>query len=277
VVGRPNVGKSTLVNTIVGEKVTITSSKPGTTRRAIRGVLHAEQSQAVLVDTPGLHKPRSVLGERLNENVGSALADTDVVVALVDARSPVGPGDRRVLESALAARGTSGLLVAVNKIDVASRSEVVERLVEANEAAPSSEVFAISGTTGEGVDALVETFFSLLPEGPPYFPEGTSSDLTESFRVAEMVREALLSRVEDELPHSIACRVTDWEWPYIRLEILVERESQKGIVIGRGGSVLKEVGSAVRQELPVGTYLDLKVRVEPRWQQRRDAIERLGY
>jgi GTP-binding protein Era len=277
VVGRPNVGKSTLVNKMVGTKVTITSPRPGTTRRAVRGVLHTPGVQAVFVDTPGLHKPRSVLGERLNEHVGAALSDVDVVLVIIDASAKMGPGDRRVLEVSLQERAPAEVIVVVNKVDLAPRKAVLERLIQANEAAPESEVFPVSAATGEGVAALVESVTALLPVGPPYFPEGTLSDVAETFWVAELVREALLAHVEDELPHSIACRVTEWEWPYIRVEILVERESQKGIVIGAGGALLKQAGTAVRKELPEGTYLELRVRVEPRWQQRRDTIERLGY
>lgn len=277
VVGRPNVGKSTLVNNMVGSKVTITSPRPGTTRRAVRGVLHAPGIQAIFVDTPGLHKPRSVLGERLNEHVGSALTDVDAVLVVLDATASVGPGDRRVLETSLDSREAKEVLAVVNKIDLAPRRSVVERLVQASKVAPESEIFPVSAVTGEGMGALLEAVTALLPEGPAYFPEGTASDVAESFWVAELVREALLAHVEDELPHSIACRVTEWEGPYIRVEILVERESQKGIVIGAGGVLLKQVGTAVRKELPEGTYLELRARVEPRWQQRRDTIERLGY
>jgi GTP-binding protein Era len=277
VVGRPNVGKSTLVNSIVGTKVTITSPRPSTTRRAVRAVLHRPGIQAVFVDTPGLHKPRSALGERLNEHVGSALSDVDLVIVVLDATARVGPGDRRVLESALDARAPEEVLVVVNKIDVAPRASVVERLVQASEAAGGSEIFPVSAATGKGVDPLVSAVIALLPEGPAYFPEGTLSDVAESVWVAEMVREALLARVDDELPHSIACRVTEWDWPHIKVEILVERDSQKGIVIGAGGSLLKHVGTTVRKALPEGAFLELRVNVEPRWQHRRDAIERLGY
>jgi GTP-binding protein Era len=277
VVGRPNVGKSTLVNSIVGTKVTIVSPRPSTTRRAVRAVLHRPGIQAVFVDTPGLHKPRSALGERLNEHVGSALADVDIAIVVLDATARVGPGDRRVLASALEARDPSQVLVVVNKIDVASRASVVERLVQASEAAGASEIYPVSAATGKGVDSLVSAVTAMLPEGPEYFPEGTLSDVAESVWVAEMVREALLAHVDDELPHSIACRVTDWDWPHIRVEILVERDSQKGIVIGAGGSLLKEVGTTVRKALPEGAFLELRVSVEPRWQFRRDAIERLGY
>jgi len=277
VVGRPNVGKSTLINAIIGEHVTITSPRPGTTRRAVRGVLHTEGAQAVFVDTPGLHKPRTALGERMNEHVGSALSDVDAVIAVVDAKAAVGPGDRRVIESALSGRDPSSVLIVVNKTDASSRPDIVERLLQVNKAAAECEIFPLSARTGVGVDTLVAAVLALLPEGPPYFPPERKSDIAETFWVAEMVREALLARVQDELPHSIATRVTEWELPYIKVEILVERESQKAIVIGKGGTVLKDVGIEVRKALAEGTYLELRVSVEPRWQQRPDAIERLGY
>lgn len=310
VVGRPNVGKSTLVNGMLGQKVAITSPRPNTTRRAVRGVLHRPGVQAVFVDTPGLHRPRTALGERLNEHVGDALGDVDVVLCVLDATEALGPGDRMVLERAAAALqrpqapGTrcelAGLIVVVNKVDAARPPQVLERLQEASAvlegAAPPNpdgpqggpcpasgvtdrgvEYFPVSALAGQGVDHVVEAVLSRLPEGPPYFPERMVSDQAEAFWVAELVREQLLARVRDELPHAIACQVTEWEWPRIRVEIVVERQSQKAIVIGRGGDVLKEVGTAVRAQLPPGAFLELHVRVEPRWQQRPDAIERLGY
>ncbi len=288
VVGRPNVGKSTLVNLLLGTKVTITSPRPNTTRRAVRGVLHRPGLQAVLVDTPGLHRPRSALGKRLNEHVEEALGDIDVVVAMIDATAPVGPGDRLVLERAGASfegRDLRGLLVVVNKIDRASRAQVLAQLSAAHDALEegrkgSSEVaeyFPVSATTGRGIDALLAAVLERLPEGPPYFPEDMLSDVPEMFWVAELVREQLLAKVRDELPHSIACRVTEWEWPRVRIEILVERESQKAIVIGRGGEVLKEVGTEVRKQLPPGAFVELHVSVEKRWQDRPEEIERLGY
>ncbi|HAM01942.1 MAG TPA: GTPase Era [Acidimicrobiaceae bacterium] len=300
VVGRPNVGKSTLVNRILGQKVTITSSRPNTTRRSVRGVLHGAGSQAVFVDTPGLHRPKTELGRRLNERVGDALEDVDVVLAVLDATEPVGPGDRMVLSRAVAGRasardqvpggddgpragpaGPPPVLVAVNKVDRASPAQVLERLAEASDvvgsAGADAEYFPVSATTGEGVGALVAAVLDLLPPGPRYFPVGMVSDMPEHFWVAELVREQLLARVHEELPHAIACRVTEWEWPRIRVDIVVERESQKGIVIGRAGAVLKDVGTAVRAQLPPGAFLELHVRVDKHWQQRSDVIERLGY
>ena len=286
VVGRPNVGKSTLVNRMVDIKVTITSPRPNTTRRSVRGVLHRPGLQAVFVDTPGLHKPRSALGARLNEHVAGALDDVDVIVPVLDATAAVGPGDRLVLGRAAALRSAEGspaLFLVVNKVDAASRSDVLvhldaaRRVLEEHGRAAEAEYFPVSAATGDGVDALRDTVLACLPAGPPYFPEGMVSDVEEAFWVAELVREQLLARVREELPHSIACRVTEWEWPRVRVEIVVERESQKPMVIGAGGSVLKEAGRAVRAQLPAGAFLELHVRVEPRWQQRPDAIERLGY
>ncbi|HMK62669.1 MAG TPA: GTPase, partial [Acidimicrobiales bacterium] len=221
VVGRPNVGKSTLVNRILGQKVTITSPRPNTTRRALRGVLHRPECQAVFVDTPGLHRPRTALGQRLNEHVGHALDDVDVVVAVLDATEPVGPGDRLVLmracdacrrpEGAGTAGELAGLLVAVNKVDRATRAQVLERLAEASavlEGGPSTEAgtdtdgatpgdsvdrgveyLPVSAATGQGVDQLLDAVLARLPQGPPYFPEDTVSDQPEAFRVAELVRE----------------------------------------------------------------------------------------
>jgi len=277
VVGRPNVGKSTLVNKMVGSKVTITSPRPNTTRRTVRGILQRPDTQVVFVDTPGLHKPRTKLGERLNEHVGSALEDVDLVMPIIDATARIGPGDRRVLESSMRGRDPGSVLIVVNKIDTASKRDTIQQLLKASEFSSESEIFPVCAITGQGVESLVNAVLDRLPEGPPYFPEGTHSDVAETFWVAEIVREALLERVVDELPNSIACRVTEWEFPYIKVEILVERESQKGIVIGQGGLLLKEVGMAVRKQLPEGAYLELRVNVEPRWQQRPDAIERLGY
>jgi GTP-binding protein Era len=309
VVGRPNVGKSTLVNTMVGTKVSIVSPRPNTTRSQIRGVLNRPDAQVVFVDTPGLHKPRTALGERMNESATSSLDDVDLVVAMVEATGAVGPGDRMVLaQSARRIRamaratafdskaeppdgeggGSPTLVVVVNKIDRVGGDGVLTHLnavadviagidEDAGGAPVPVEYFPVSATSGEGVDALVDAVVSRMPEGPQYYPDGMVTDVAEAFWVADLVREELLHRVQDELPHSIACRVTEWEWPRVRCEILVERDSQKGIVIGKGGLTLKEVGTAVRQQMPPGAYLELFVRVEKRWQHREDALDRLGF
>jgi GTPase len=270
-VGRPNVGKSTLLNRILGHKVAIVSDKPQTTRHRIQGVLNRDDAQVVFVDTPGIHKPRTPLGERLNVAAESTIGDMDVVVFVIDATQPLGRGDRWV-----AARVPHDAVVVVNKVDVARPQEVLAQLAAAAEL-DLSEYFPVSAHTGEGVDVLVEHLVARLPEGPRYYPEGTVTDVPEAFWVAELVREQLLAVARDELPHSIATRVTEWEWPRIRCEILVERESQKGIVIGHRGSVLKAVGTAVRAQLPEGAYLDLHVKVDKDWQRHASALDRLGF
>jgi GTP-binding protein Era len=317
VVGRPNVGKSTLVNAMVGTKVAITSSRPNTTRHRILGVLHdpAADAQVVFVDTPGIHRPRSTLGSRLNETATDALNDVDVIMVIVDGTAAIGPGDRTVLErsvrqvqrvTAAAARSRKadeidpddeddpdqevdlppGLIVVVNKVDKANNAQVMERLIQAKAAvdaltAPVEladvEYFPVSARTGKGVDGLTAYLIARLPEGPPFFPDDVVTDTPEALWVAELVREQLLAKTRDELPHAITCRVTEWEWPHIRVEIIVERDSQKAIVIGKGGEVLKAVGIAVREELPEGTYLDLHVKVERHWQNRDEMLNRLGY
>jgi GTP-binding protein Era len=302
VVGRPNVGKSTLVNKMVGTKVAITSSRPNTTRHRILGVLHDEaaETQVVFVDTPGIHRPRSALGTRLNETATDALHDVDVILAVVDATAAIGPGDRTVIDrsvrhvqrvAATAAKDgggegeteVPGLVVVVNKIDRAPSGRVLERLNQAKAAVdalgdlPEVEYFPVSGRTGKGVDALLAYLVDRLPEGPPFFPPDVITDTPEALWVAELVREQLLAKTRDELPHAITCRVTEWEGSHIRVEIIVERDSQKAIVIGKGGEVLKAVGIAARESLPEGTYLDLHVKVEKRWQNREEMLDRLGY
>jgi GTP-binding protein Era len=272
-VGRPNVGKSTLLNRILGTKVSIVSDKPQTTRTQVRGVLNVEdpEAQVVFVDTPGIHKPRTLLGERLNDTAAQAVGDVDVVVFMIDATAPLGKGDRWVAE-----RVPADSLLVVNKVDAASRDEVVQQLSAAGELG-FSDYFPVSAKTGDGVGPLVEAIVGRLPEGPQYYPDDMVTDVPEAFWVAELVREQLLAVAREELPHSIAARVTEWEWPRIRCEVLVERESQKGIVIGKGGTVLKQVGIAVREQLPPGAYLELFVKVDKDWQRRPKALERLGY
>jgi len=271
IVGRPNVGKSTLLNRILGRKVAIVSDKPQTTRHRIQGVLTRPDVQIVFVDTPGIHKPRTPLGERLNVTAQSAIPDVDVVVFMIDATQPMGRGDRWVAE-----RVPKDAVLVVNKIDAVKPEQVLRQLAAAAEL-ELSEYFPVSAKTGEGVGELVEHLVSRMPEGPQYFPPDMVTDVPEAFWVAELVREQLLAVTREELPHSIATRVTEWEWPYIRCEILVERESQKGIVIGRKGSVLKQVGMRVREQLPPGAYLDLHVKVDKDWQRRPAALDRLGF
>ncbi len=232
-VGRPNVGKSTLLNRILGTKVSIMSDKVQTTRRPVRGILNRPEAQVVFVDTPGIHKPRTLLGRRLNDTAVEAVAEVDLAILVLDATAPLGTGDRFVAE-----RLPKDCFVVVNKIDVATRSQVVRQLRAAADL-DRAEYFPVSAATGEGLPALIEAVVARLPEGPRYYPEGTVTDVAEAFWVAELVREQLLAVTAEEVPHSIACRVTEWQWPRIRCEILVERESQKGIVIGRTAQCLR--------------------------------------
>ncbi|MEY4224815.1 MAG: GTP-binding protein Era [Actinomycetota bacterium] len=271
-VGRPNVGKSTLVNAICGRKVSIVSDKPQTTRRQVRGVLTRPGLQIVFVDTPGLHKPVTALGERVNAAAIESLADVDVVCLLIDATAPFGSGDEWVASRL----DLSKTIVVVNKTDAASRDAVGEQLARAG-LLDAEAYFPVSARTGEGVAALVEHIAAKLPEGPLYYPEDVISDLTDPDWVAELVREQLLSEMRDEIPYSIATRVTEWEWPRVRCEIIVERESQKGMVIGKGGAVVKKVRERVRRQLPPGIVLELKVKVDKDWQRRPDRVQQLGY
>ena len=250
-VGRPNVGKSTLLNQILGKKVSIVSDKVQTTRTQIRGILNRREAQVVFVDTPGIHRPRTLLGERSNEHATSTFGDVDVVCFLIDATMPLGKGDRFIAQ-----RTPKNAILVVNKCDATSGEEVLRQLQRAGEF-EFSEYFPVSATTGDGVDELLAAIIKRLPEGPAFYPRDTISDTSEAFWVGELVREQLLHFAQEELPHSIACVVTEWEdrenhGPFVRVEILVERESQKGIVIGHKGSVLKAVGTAVRAELPPG-------------------------
>jgi GTPase len=270
-VGRPNVGKSTLVNRILGTKVSIVSDKPQTTRTQVRGVLTRPDAQVVFVDTPGIHKPRTTMGTRLNDTATQSIGGVDVVCLVVDATAPLGRGDRFVAE-----RVPADAVIVVNKVDIAQPDEVLRQLARAA-TLDAESYFPVSATTGDGVDALVEHLVDRLPEGPQYYPDDMVTDVPEAFWVAELVREQLLGIMREEVPHSIATRVTEWEWPRIRCEILVERESQKGIVIGKKGSVLKAVGIAVREQLEPGVYLELAVKVDKDWQRRPKALERLGY
>ena len=270
-VGRPNVGKSTLLNAILGEKVSIVAASPQTTRTEIRGVLTRSDSQVVFVDTPGIHKPRTTMGQRLNATAEAASSGVDVVCLVIDATAPLGKGDRFV-----AGRLPKDALCVVNKVDIADRPQVLTQLTRAGELG-LAEYFPISALTGEGVDELVAAIVARLPEGPQYYPETLVTDQPDDVWVAELVREQLLAVVREELPHSIACRVTEYEWPRIRVEIVVERDSQKGIVIGKGGLVLKQVGQAVRAQLREGAYIELVVKVDSDWQRQPKSLDRLGY
>ncbi|MGH9133536.1 MAG: GTPase Era [Ilumatobacteraceae bacterium] len=271
-VGRPNVGKSSLINTICGRKVSIVSDKPQTTRHRIMGVLTRPDAQLVFVDTPGLHKPVSALGERVNATALGSTEDVDVCCLVLDATMPFGNGDRWVADRV----DMPHAVVVVNKTDRASKDQVVAMLGAASEL-NAEAYFPVSARTGDGVRPLVEHLVERLPVGPKYFPDDEVRDMPDEQWVAELVREQLLAVTRDELPYSIATRVTEWEGQRIRCEIIVERESQKGMVIGKRGSVLKQVGERARAQLPEGTYLELRVKVDKDWQRRPDRVERLGY
>ena len=295
-VGRPNVGKSTLLNQLVGSKVAIVSDRPQTTRAAIRGVRTTPGDQIVFVDTPGIHKPRTPLGERTNQRAVATLGEVDVVCLLVEADSPIGAGDRFV--AGLVQRVATPKLLVVNKIDRAGKPAIAEHLaIAARDLGDFDAYLPLSARTGDGIAPLLGEIESRLPEGPRYYPEGVVTDQPETFVAAELVREKLLAVARDELPHSITVSVeeledipdadadVDVDEPdeilRLRADISVERDSQKGIVIGRGGRVLKDAGTAARQELEallgVRVYLETRVRVERDWQRRAHALDRLGY
>ena len=271
-VGRPNVGKSTLLNAICGEKVSIVSNKPQTTRTRVRGVWNRGETQIVFVDTPGIHKPVSALGERVNATAIESVSDVAVVCLLIDATEPFGRGDQWVADRIDIAKA----FVIVNKTDRTTPAKVMAQLAAAG-ALGAAEYFPISAKTGAGIDVLLTKLAAQMPEGPQYFPDGMTTDTPEAQWVAELVREQLLHVLEDELPYSIATRVTEWEWPLVKCEIIVERDSQKGMVIGKGGELLKKVGIAARAQMPVGAFLELKVVVDKNWQRNAGKVQRLGY
>jgi GTP-binding protein Era len=283
VVGRPNVGKSTLVNSLVGEKVAITSARPQTTRNTIRGVLTTNEAQLVFVDTPGLHKPRTTLGARLNTLVDGSIAEADAVLFVLDATQRIGPGDRRIAERLL--KAGAPVVVVVNKVDAASQEQTIVQLDEAGEWDFEAYV-PISALKDDGLDRVVRELVALLPDGPFFFPPEMHTDQPDQFLAAELVREKYLSRLREELPHSVAVVVGDIETRddgvvVVPAIVYVERESQKGIVIGKGGELAKAVGSEARPELErlfgAKVFLDLRVKVEKDWQRLDHALDRLGF
>ncbi|WP_436836923.1 GTPase Era [Microbacterium oleivorans] len=286
-VGRPNVGKSTLTNALVGEKVAITSDKPQTTRKAIRGILNRPSGQLVIVDTPGIHKPRTLLGQRLNDLVEQVLGDVDAIGFLVPATEKVGPGDRRIAAS-LDGYGRAKKVAIVTKVDIASREEITERLMEVDALREDwAAVIPLSAVTDDQLDVLADELLKLMPEGPALYPEGVVTDESVEDRIAEIIREAALDGVRDELPHSIAVTVEDIsaredsDLTDVYANIVVERDSQKAIIIGRGGSRLKEVGARSRAGIEplVGgrVFLSLRVRVAKEWQRDPKQLGRLGF
>jgi GTP-binding protein Era len=284
VVGRPNVGKSTLVNALVGRKVAIVSDKPQTTRRDVRAVLTTEEFQIVFTDTPGFHKPRTLLGARLNDLVGQATQGVDAVVQVVDAADGVGRGDAFVYERQVRAVAGPKLCV-VNKLDVLRGRREVPELQAAAELGDWDEVVPVAARTGRGVDLLRELLVARLPEGPAYYPADEVTDQPLEVRLAEIVREKALAVTRQEVPHSIAVVVDELEREdgitRVHASLIVERDSQKGIVIGKGGSTLKAIGSRARQEMEIAldakVFLDLRVKVLKEWQRDPKALQRLGF
>jgi len=281
--GRPNVGKSTLVNLVVGEKVAIVSDRPQTTRRAIRGVHSSGDCQLVLVDLPGVQRPRDTLTARMAKRVRQELEDSDVALLILNGQQGVGPGDRFIAQ-ALAASNTP-VTIAVNKADRLSRAAMAATLQEASELEIADELFPISARTGAGVEALVEHLSGLMPEGPFMFGEGTVSDQPLEVLLAELIREAVIRRTFQEVPHAVEVMVEAVERPReglarVRALIWVESDSQKGILVGAHGSMIKAIGTAARREsereLGCQVYLDLSVRVRRDWRADEGSLDRLG-
>jgi GTPase len=283
-VGRPNAGKSTLTNALVGEKIVITSDKPQTTRHAVRGILTRPDAQLVLVDTPGLHRPRTLLGERLNDVVRAALAEVDVIGFCVPATERIGPGDRFI--AAELAQFRAPVIAIVTKIDAVGKTRVVEQLTAVADLGTFVDIVPVSAVAGEQVELLADLFIAQLPEGPQLYPDGQLTDNDTDTRIAELIREAALAGVRDELPHSIAVTVDELRRRDSGLQevfatIHLERDSQKGIVIGPQGSRLRQIGVTARPAieglLGEKVHLALHVAVEREWQRDPKKLDRLGF
>jgi GTPase len=296
-VGRPNAGKSTLTNALIGQKIAITSSRPQTTRHAIRGIVHRPDAQLVVVDTPGLHKPRTLLGSRLNDVVRETWAEVDVIGFCVPADQPVGRGDEFIVNELRSVANRTPVLGIVTKTDIARPEQIAERLTQlsglmAEKGVQSAEVVPCSAVDGFQVDVLADLLVARLPEGPPLYPDGELTDEPEETLVAELIREAALEGVRDELPHSIAVVIEEMApregrhekaapMLNIHANIYVERSSQKGIVIGKGGERLRQVGSDSRRQIEalLGTkvFLDLHVKIAKDWQRDPRQLRKLGF
>ncbi|WP_216899043.1 GTPase Era [Nocardia alni] len=300
-VGRPNTGKSTLTNAMVGQKIAITSSRPQTTRHTIRGIVHRANAQLILVDTPGLHRPRTLLGQRLNDLVRDTYSEVDVIALCIPADEKIGPGDRWILAQIRQMAPKTTLLGVVTKIDKVSRDQVAEQLVALSELlGPDADVVPVSAAKGEQVEVLVEVIASKMPEGPAFYPDGELTDEPEETLMAELIREAALEGVRDELPHSLAVVIEeilpregyedatggeaaapDPEMLDVHALLYVERPSQKAIIIGKGGARLKEVGTNARKQIEhiLGTriYLHLHVKVAKDWQRDPKQLGKLGF
>lgn len=286
-VGRPNVGKSTLMNALVGSKVAITSSKPQTTRHAIRGIVHRPDAQLVVVDTPGLHRPRTVLGQRLNDLVHSTWSEVDVVGFCVPADERIGPGDRFIVDELAKVARRTPVIGVVTKTDLVAHERVAEQLVALNEMLEFAELVPVSANTEYQLGALADVLVKQLPEGPELYQDGELSDEPERTVIAELIREAAIEGVRDELPHSIAVTIEEMlprdgaDLIDVHALLYVERSSQKGIVLGRDGQRLKRVGANARAHIEalLGSkiYLDLHVKVAKEWQRDPKQLRRLGF
>ncbi|MBC9926857.1 MULTISPECIES: GTPase Era [unclassified Leucobacter] len=289
-VGRPNVGKSTLTNALVGEKVAITSAKPQTTRRAIRGIVHREDGQLIIVDTPGIHRPRTLLGERLNALVQSTLGDVDVIGFCVPANEKLGPGDRFISEQ-LEEYPRAKKVAIITKMDTASMNQSIEQIARVDALREWDAVIPLSAVDSsergqEQLEILMRELLKLMPVSPPLYPAEQMTDEGDDDRIAELIREAVLEGVHDELPHSIAVVIEDREEREDGLlelyaNLYVERDSQKGIIIGKGGSRLKQVGEQARHQIEAllgrRVYLSLRVKVLKEWQRDPKFLGRLGF
>ncbi|MBF6356999.1 GTPase Era [Nocardia higoensis] len=288
-VGRPNTGKSTLTNALVGAKIAITSSRPQTTRHTIRGIVHREHTQLILVDTPGLHRPRTLLGQRLNDLVRDTYSEVDVIAICIPADEKIGPGDRWIVQQIRQMAPKTTVLGVVTKIDKVSRDQVAHQLMAVSELlGPEADVVPVSAVKGEQVEVLVDVIASKMPEGPAFYPDGELTDEPEETLMAELIREAALEGVRDELPHSLAVvieevlpREENEDMLDVHALLYVERPSQKAIVIGKGGARLKEVGTNARKQiesiLGVRIYLHLHVKVAKDWQRDPKQLGKLGF
>ncbi|QCQ91613.1 GTPase Era [Rhodococcus sp. SGAir0479] len=292
-VGRPNTGKSTLTNALVGEKIAITSSRPQTTRHTIRGIVHRDFAQLILVDTPGLHRPRTLLGQRLNDLVRDTYSEVDVICLCIPADEKIGPGDRWILDQVRQMAPKTKLVGLVTKIDKVSKDALVGQLMAVSKLlGPDAEVIPVSAVSGEQVELLVKVLAGLMEPGPAFYPDGELTDEPEETLMAELIREAALEGLGDELPHSLAVVIEEVREREDRTEkqgemldvhalLYVERPSQKGIVIGKGGARLREVGTVARKQieklLGVKIYLDLHVKVAKDWQRDPKQLGRLGF
>ncbi|MBV9512982.1 MAG: GTPase Era [Mycobacteriaceae bacterium] len=289
-VGRPNTGKSTLMNALVGAKVAITSNRPQTTRHTIRGIVHRKDFQIVLVDTPGLHRPRTLLGKRLNDLVRDTYGEVDVIGLCIPADEVIGPGDRWIFQQIRAVAPDTTLVIVVTKIDKVPKSRVAEQLAAVGELVgdAAADIVPVSAATGQQMDVLIDVLASQLPPGPAFYPDGELTDEPEEVLMAELIREAALEGVRDELPHSLAVVIDEVNPRPDRDDLIdvyailyVERDSQKGIVIGKGGARLRDVGIAARTQIEklLGTkiYLDLRVKIAKNWQRDPKQLGRLGF